>query len=239
MNSRRREVGCKEGYALWAKSYDGENNPLIAVEEPYVEDILKHISYSHVLDVGTGTGRYALRMARSGACVTALDNCPEILEVAKRSADKESLKIDFHLASLEKPLPYDSNIFDSVICALTLTHIPNIKEVIGEFNRVLNEDGHLLITDFHPDGVAQGWRTEFQADDILYKLPNMNHTRQDYINAVKKTGIELLKVIDVPIREVPTGYLPEYVIHKYAEVNLCMIILARKQRNFLKGQRAG
>jgi ubiquinone/menaquinone biosynthesis C-methylase UbiE len=239
MNSRRMEVSCKEGYALWAKTYDEENNPLIAVEEPHVEDILKILPYSHVLDVGAGTGRYALRMAKSGASVTALDNCPEILEVAKRVAFNENLKVDFHLASLEKPLPYDSNIFNLVICALTLTHISNIKEVISEFNRVLNEDGHLLITDFHPDGVAQGWRTEFRADDILYKLPNVNHTREDYINAVKNTGFELLKMVDVPIREVPTGYLPEDFIHNYSEVNLCLIILARKQRNFLKGQRAG
>jgi ubiquinone/menaquinone biosynthesis C-methylase UbiE len=233
------EVGCKEGYALWAKTYDVENNPLIAVEEPYVEKILKTFPCSHVLDVGAGTGRHALRMAKSGASVTALDNCPEILEVAKGTADKENLKIDFHLASLEKPLPYDSDAFDVVICALTLTHIPNIQEVIGEFNRVLKKRGHLLVTDFHPEGVAQGWRTEFRANDILYELPNMNHTRGDYVKAVSTAGFELLKVIDVPIREVPTGYLPEDVIHNYAEVNLCLIILAKKQRNFLKGQRAG
>lgn len=239
MNPRKMEVSCKEGYALWAKSYDGESNPLIAVEEPYVEEILKTLPYSHVLDVGTGTGRYALRMAKSGASVTALDNCPEILEVAKRSALNENLKIDFHLASLEEPLPYDSNIFDLLICALTLTHIPNIQEVIGEFNRVLSKNGHLLITDFHPDGVAQGWRTEFRADDILYKLPNMNHTRQDYVNNTKNEGFGLLKVIDVPIREVPPGYLPKNVIRNYAEVNLCLIILARKRRNFRKSQRTG
>jgi ubiquinone/menaquinone biosynthesis C-methylase UbiE len=239
MNLRRIEVRCQEGYALWAKTYDVENNPLIAVEEPHVEEILKTRPYSQVLDVGAGTGRYALRMAKSGASVTALDNCPEILEVAKRSALNENLKIDFHLASLKKPLPYDTNSFDLVICALTLTHVPNIQEVIGEFNRVLRKNGHLLVTDFHPDGVAQGWRTEFRSDDILYKLPNVNHTRGDYVKTITAAGFELLKVIDVPIREVPTGYLPEDFIHNYSEVNLCLIILARKQRNFLKGQRTG
>ena len=223
------EVSCKEGYALWAKTYDEENNPLIAVEEPHVEEILKALPYSHVLDVGAGTGRYALRMAKSGASVSALDNCPEILEVAKRTADKDNLKIDFHLGSLEKPLPYDSNTFDLVICALTLTHIPNIQEVIGEFERVLKKHGHLLVTDFHPEGVAQGWRTEFRAHDILYQLPNMNHTRQDYVNAIMDTGFHVVRIIDVPMHQVPTGYLEEDVISSFAEVNLCLIILGQKK----------
>ena len=60
------EVNSETGFALWVESYDHEKNPLIAVEEPYVERLLRGISYSCVLDTGAGTGRYMLKFAKRG-----------------------------------------------------------------------------------------------------------------------------------------------------------------------------
>jgi len=223
------EISITNGYALWSKTYDYEKNPLIAVEEIYVEELLETLPNSYVLDAGAGTGRYALKLARRGGYVTAIDDCPEMLAVAEDVALKEDLNIDFHLASLENHLPFNTGTFDLVICALTLTHIPNMANVMQEFHRVLNREGYLLVTDFHPDSLAQGWRTEFSEGGITYQLPNMKYTRTDYLKAIKDSRFNLLKVIDVPIHDVPKGYLPEDVIHNYSNVNLCLIILSHKQ----------
>lgn len=227
-NNRRIETGIKEGYALWSKLYDHEKNPLIAIEEPYADQILKTLPYSRVLDAGTGTGRYALKLAQCGAHVTAIDISPEMLEVAQEASRKESSKITYLLASLENRLPFNSAIFDLVVCTLTLTHISKMANTIKEFHRVLKKEGHLLVTDFHPDGVAQGWRTLCTVDGITYLLPNMNYTRTDYTSSIKNAGFDLLQLIDVPIREVPIGYLPDDLLNKYSSVNLCLIILAKK-----------
>lgn len=227
-NNRRIEIGIKEGYALWSKLYDHEKNPLITVEEPYVDQILKTLPHSRVLDAGTGTGRYALKLARNGAHVTAIDISPEMLAVAKNVAQKKGLEIDFLFASLEESIPLDEDKFDLVVCALTLTHIPNMHNVMQEFYRVLKKEGHLLITDFHPDGVARGWRTLCTVDEITYLLPNINYTRADYTASIKNAGFDLLQLIDVPIREVPTGYLPDDLLNKFGSVNICLIILAKK-----------
>ena len=223
------EVNNETGFALWAESYDHEKNPLIAVEEPYVERLIRGIAYSCVLDAGTGTGRYTLKLARQGACVTAIDNCPEMLAVAKDITRRSRLNIDFHLASLEDSLPFDADKFDLVLCALVLTHIPNLTDVIKEFHRVCKKEGYLLVTDFHPDSLAQGWRTEFNREGTTYQLPNMEYTRKDYLEAVQNAGFTLLQVIDVPTREVPEGYLAEGVINSYGDVNLCLIILSQKR----------
>ncbi len=59
-----RKVSTQKGYELWAASYDTENNALIAVEEPRVEALLARLPVATALDVGTGTGRYALKLAR-------------------------------------------------------------------------------------------------------------------------------------------------------------------------------
>ncbi len=140
MKINRVEVDSQKGYALWAESYDHEKNPLIAVEEPYVENLLKDITYSCVLDAGAGTGRYALKLARHGATVIAIDNCPEMIAVAKVNAYKSKLDIDFHQVSLEEQLPFNAGKFDLVLSALVLSHILNLTDTVKEFHRVCKKE---------------------------------------------------------------------------------------------------
>jgi methylase of polypeptide subunit release factors len=56
---------------------DQEQNGLIFVEERQVDRLLAQISFSRVLDVGTGTGSHALKLAGRGASVIALDQSQE------------------------------------------------------------------------------------------------------------------------------------------------------------------
>src|SRR5437899_1807808 len=102
------EVSTQKGYALWAASYDHENNALIAVEEPRVDALVAALPMTAALDVGTGTGRHALKLARRGVTVTAIDQSPEMLAVAQQAAFIEGLTIDFQLASLDDGLPFES-----------------------------------------------------------------------------------------------------------------------------------
>jgi ubiquinone/menaquinone biosynthesis C-methylase UbiE len=151
------EVSVREGYALWAASYDQEYNGLIFVEEPQVDRLLAQLSFTRVLDAGTGTGRHALKLARRGANVIAFDQSPEMLAVASLAAQREVLPIDFHLLSLDDDLPFEADQFDLLICALTLSHVPNLAHALAEFARVLQDGGSLLITDFHPVHTLYGW----------------------------------------------------------------------------------
>src|SRR6185437_11433648 len=115
----------------WSASYDHEKNGLIFAEEPHVERLLAQISFSRVLDVGAGTGRYALKFARRGAHVTAVDQSLDMLDIARQAAQREGLSIDFRLASIETGLPFPSQEFDLAICALTLSHVPHLRRIVG------------------------------------------------------------------------------------------------------------
>ncbi|MBN2076079.1 MAG: methyltransferase domain-containing protein [Dehalococcoidales bacterium] len=222
------EINNKNGYALWAEIYDHEKNPLIAVEEPHVKRILNNISYSHVLDAGTGTGRHILNLAHPRITVTAIDNSPEMLAVAREKANNSGLEIDFNQVSLESHLPFKDEAFDLVFCSLVLTHIPNLTAVVKEFHRVCIEGGHIVITDFHPESLAQGWRTTFENNGTTYHLPNYNYTREDYLGSVGSAGFTLLQVKDIPVNEIPKGYISEETVNKYDGVGLCLIILGQK-----------
>lgn len=226
------EVSTQEGYAHWASSYDQETNALIVLEEVHVDPLLAQIPFSMVLDVGSGTGRYALKLARKGANVTALDQSPEMLAVACQAAQQEGLSIDFQLASLDDGLPQAANEFDLLVCALMLCHVPDLAHAAQEFVRVLRPGGYLLITDFHPDSVGYGWRTGFQQTGVRYRLPNMPHTRDDYLEALTTSGLKILQAIDLPLRMLPErdyqAPLTAEFIAVHGERLFCLILVARK-----------
>jgi ubiquinone/menaquinone biosynthesis C-methylase UbiE len=222
------EVSVQEGYALWAASYDQEKNGLIFIEEQHVERLLAQLSFSKVLDVGTGTGRYALKLARQGVSVTAIDQSPQMLAVAQQTAQREGLSLDFRLHSLENDLPFEAQQFDLLICALTLSHVPNLAHTLQEFARVLQDGGYLLITDFHPVHTIYGWKTAFRRAEVTYQLPTVGYTRDDYLEAITASGLTILEVTDILVGEAPDGYLPEEMLRMYAEKPLCLSILAQK-----------
>src|SRR3989442_5128240 len=89
-----RKVSTQEGYARWAATYDHEKNALIALEEPYVDAIVATLPITSALDVGTGTGRHALKLARRGIAVTAIDPSLEMLTVAQNSARTQDFRLE-------------------------------------------------------------------------------------------------------------------------------------------------
>lgn len=223
-----REVATSFGYARWAASYAPGRNPLIAVEEPRVAELLARLPITAALDAGAGTGRHALALARQGIPVVALDQSPEMLVAVDRAAREEQLPVTTIVASLDRPLPLPDERFDLVICALVLTHVAELAGAIGEFGRVLRPGGYLLVTDFHPAAVARGWRTDCHRPGVSYLLPNAAHTRDGYLQTFVAAGFGIERVIDVPFGAVPEGYfLPEQT-RRNAEQPFCLVVLGRK-----------
>ena len=222
------KLSVTDGYSRWARFYDTKWNTLIATEELYTLDMLDGLKGETALDVGAGTGRFTLKLARQGWKVTALDPNPGMLSIAKCAAACESLPIEFIHSPIEDGLPVPRDAYDLVVCALTLCHVPDLRDAIREFHRVLAPGGHLLITDVHPDFISAGMPTQFVEHDVTYHLPNEPHTRDDYQQAVADTGLSISTVLDVPGREVPGGFVSEFLVENFNNVNFALIVLARK-----------
>lgn len=223
-----REVDAREGYARWAASYARGHNPLIAVEEPRAAELLAGLAAADALDAGAGIGRHALALARRGARVVAPDQSPEMLAEARRAARGEGLPLALDVASLEAALPLAARRFDLVVCALALCHVAGLARAIGEFARVLRPGGHLLITDFHPDATARGWRTDYPAPGATYLLPNVAHSRDGYLAALAAAGLAVVATLDVPVGAVPAGSFTPEQQARNAALPLCLLALARK-----------
>ncbi|HKB12278.1 MAG TPA: methyltransferase domain-containing protein [Vicinamibacterales bacterium] len=97
-----------------------------------------------IVDVGTGTGRAAILMARGGARVTAVDASEQMLEVARRRAAEEQLGIRFMRGDAHA-LQFADREFDVAICLRVLMHAPDWQGCLAELCRVAER---LVIFDY-------------------------------------------------------------------------------------------
>jgi SAM-dependent methyltransferase len=102
------------------------------------------------LDAASGTGAVALRAAKAGAEVTAIDVAAPMLEKARRRAEEESLDIRFDLGDVEY-LPYDDGSFDVVASNFGLVFAPDHANVASELARVSRPGGRLGFTAWKPN----------------------------------------------------------------------------------------
>lgn len=102
------------------------------------------------LDLATGTGEVAVRAARTGSDVTALDVTEPMLEKARRRADEERLSIHFDLGDVEY-LPYDDASFDVIASSFGLVFAPDHANVASELARVSRPGGRIGFTAWKPN----------------------------------------------------------------------------------------
>jgi len=134
-----------------------------------------------VLDVATGTGELALRAARLGARVTALDISTALLDQARAKAVREQLPIEWTEGNAEE-LPYGDGSFD-VVCSNFGVIFADLESATAELTRVCRVGGRLGLTAWEPneglhriyagfdrrgeDDPAQRWGDEERLEELL------------------------------------------------------------------------
>lgn len=125
--------------------FSGPIGRLIArTQEDVIARFLAPLQGRTVLDVGTGTGRGAIALARRGAVVTGVDASAEMLEVARRRAAEAGVEVTFSREDAHR-LPFDDGAFDSVICLRVLMHTPDWRQSLSELCRVAR---HRVVFDY-------------------------------------------------------------------------------------------
>jgi len=104
-----------------------------------------------ILDVGCGTGSFAIVIKRLYPTVEVigLDPDSKALARAKRKAERVSISIRLDQGSADQ-LPYKGGFFDRVFSTFMFHHIPTDKQekVLSEVQRVLKPGGRLHMLDF-------------------------------------------------------------------------------------------
>lgn len=106
--------------------------------------VLKNV-HGDILDAGTGTGRFAIPLAKvEGNRVTALDFSNEMLTLNRKlSAAQGITSIKFLQGDIEH-LPFDNEQFDGVVSITVVRHFPEWRAILQEYIRVLRPNGKLV-----------------------------------------------------------------------------------------------
>ena len=113
-----------------------------------VSKLLKKLKARKVLDLGSGTGRNTVFLARNGFEVYGIDISEKGITETKDWLKKEDLSAHLSTQDITKKLPFESDFFDAVISTQVIHHarIKTIEKIIKEIGRVLNTNGFVLVT---------------------------------------------------------------------------------------------
>ncbi|MCY7301659.1 MAG: methyltransferase domain-containing protein [Thermoleophilia bacterium] len=106
-----------------------------------------------ILDVGCGTGRLAEALrSEAEAKVWAIDSSAQMVDIARETLPAD---IGVRRGAAER-LPFRDGWFDRVTMSLVL-HLLNRSDALPEARRVVQDDGRIAISTFHPDHFDSYW----------------------------------------------------------------------------------
>lgn len=142
---------------------------------------------SPVLEIGTGKGRFLVRLAKHVRDVTTVDISAEEQQSARLNARyfKVVNRIQFVLQDAAR-LPWPDHRFGAAVTMNAMHHIREFEPVLEEMLRVVKPGGKLVLADFSPRGfqiMARAHRAEGKIH------PREPHSFRDLQRRLRKRGL--------------------------------------------------
>lgn len=174
------ELSIREGYRLWAATYDQEPNPLLALEERVAGSILGSLAGLRVIDLCAGTGRWMSIGRAKGAAVIGIDLTAEMLHCAVRKPGCAAVAV----GDLNQ-IPVRSAAADLAICSFGLSYVASVPAALGEMARIARR---VLISDMHPAAARAGWSRSFDTASRKCCVAHYDHSLEEIEAAARAAG---------------------------------------------------
>jgi ubiquinone/menaquinone biosynthesis C-methylase UbiE len=200
----QKETDPRLAYNLWADGYDNQpGNLMLDLDEAVFSDLLAEVNPLHdVADIGCGTGRHwAKIMARKPHRLVGYD----VSEGMLKKLTQKFPGTQTHLLKEDNLLSLENKSCDLVCSTLTIAHIKDIGSALKEWQRVLRNNGDLIITDYHPTLLEQGGQRTFHHKGKLVAVKNYIHslfTIRTMAAQLQLTEIRFIeKVVDESVKK--------------------------------------
>lgn len=163
--------------------------------------LLQPMPAERVLDVATGAGHTALRLAEHVGSVVGLDYTPAMRVPFERLARGRGLRnVRFQVGDAEL-LPFPDATFDIVTCRRASHHFPRVDQAVSEMARVLRPGGRLGIADMTAlDEAVAGLL------NALEIARDSSHVRActpaEWRHLVEQAGLEIL-TLEIEVEPIP------------------------------------
>lgn len=122
-----------------------------------------------VLDLGCGDGDYSVRLKNLGFNIVAAD-----MDIKRFRHDGE---IDFMKCNVTQRLPFADEAFDYVLLAEVIEHLSNPHDVLGEIQRILKQEGQLILSTPNILSLKSRFRYLFEGCYDFFREPPLDQSK--------------------------------------------------------------
>lgn len=137
-------------YEAEAQTYDESRSQqmkfLWKIQKKMVCDLCEDIKGKRLLEIGVGTGRFSIELAKKGANMMSLDPANAMLQITKEKTYRNNINNKISLIKGDgNNLPFKDCSFDGIICLHVLVHLPTYRDVLKEMRRVTKRNGFIIV----------------------------------------------------------------------------------------------
>jgi len=127
-----------------------------------------------VLDVATGAGHVAMKIAPFVKLVNAIDITPKMIEILKQNISNKNIKNIVAKIMPSDSLEFEDDTFDVVTCRFASHHFNDVTKFLSEIKRVLKSKGKLVLVDI----IAPETKSMSDFVNLINKLRDHSHVKQ-------------------------------------------------------------
>ena len=181
-------------YDQWSKTYDEVENKTRDLEKTACETVLGDVSFTNVLELGSGTGKNTLWLAEHAKGVVSVDLSDEMQVVAR--AKVKNANVEFRIGDVRTEWKFTGSSVDLITCSLILEHVEDLTFVFQQASKALSDGGHFFVCELHPFKQYTGSKARFEQDGEMQVVKCFTHHVSDYTNAAKLAGLQIESLND-------------------------------------------
>jgi ubiquinone/menaquinone biosynthesis C-methylase UbiE len=203
-------------YDSW---YKNDGKLIFETEVKALQEIMQHTPTGPFIEIGIGSGRFAQALNIE----FGIDPAIELLKIA----GKRQINV---LQGIGELLPFKNCCFGTVFIISTLCFVSSVSEVFGEANRILKNEGALILGTIPSTGSwGKYYEEKKQADHPFYR--NATFYSPNQIKAsLEAAGFSIIDMISTLMQQPDRVSMVESPQHIFTQECGFITILAKKPR---------